>query len=148
MLDSLFIDTNVILYATLLPQNEKEAINKQIDRDLLNKADNSIVISTQVVAEFANVLIKKSSYTKDEIVVLINNLISNMQVISVNTEILLSCIEIWHRYRFSFYDSLIVASALSANCSYLITEDLQDQQVINYQNHQIQVVNPFQRNAL
>jgi predicted nucleic acid-binding protein len=35
------------------------------------------------------------------------------------------------RYRFSIYDSMIVASALLANCRALFSEDLQDQRLID-----------------
>ncbi len=48
----------------------------------------------------------------------------------------------------NIYDSLIISTALRANCYRVITEDLQDQQVIVYQDKRVQIVNPFQRNAL
>ncbi len=35
------------------------------------------------------------------------------------------------RFRFSFYDSLIVAAALQAGCSRLLTEDLQHGQQVD-----------------
>lgn len=35
------------------------------------------------------------------------------------------------RYGFHFYDALVVASALAADCETLYTEDLQDGQVID-----------------
>jgi predicted nucleic acid-binding protein len=44
------------------------------------------------------------------------------------------------RYEFSFYDSVIVASALRAENDMLYTEDLQHGQVIE---QQLKVVNPF-----
>ena len=43
------------------------------------------------------------------------------------------------RWRFGFYDSLIVAGALSAGCSKLLSEDLQRGQRIEG----LTVVNPF-----
>jgi len=48
----------------------------------------------------------------------------------------------------NIYDSLIISTALSADCYRVITEDLQDQQVIVYQDKRVQIVNPFQSNAL
>jgi len=41
-------------------------------------------------------------------------------------------LDIQSRYRFSFYDSLIVAAALTAGCSKLLTEDLQHGQRIEH----------------
>jgi len=43
------------------------------------------------------------------------------------------------RFHFSWWDSLIVAAALAARCKYLLTEDLQDEQVIDG----LTVWNPF-----
>jgi predicted nucleic acid-binding protein len=43
------------------------------------------------------------------------------------------------RWRFGFYDSIIVASALSAGCTQLLSEDLQDGQRIEG----LVVKNPF-----
>ena len=43
------------------------------------------------------------------------------------------------RYRYSFYDSLIIAAALKAGCRDLYSEDLQDGQRIE----QLTIKNPF-----
>ena len=39
-------------------------------------------------------------------------------------------IEIKHRYQYSYWDSLIIASALESNCSILYSEDMHHGQVI------------------
>ncbi len=44
------------------------------------------------------------------------------------------------RYKYNYWDSLIIASALQNNCSILYTEDLQDGQVIE---NALKIVNPF-----
>jgi predicted nucleic acid-binding protein len=44
------------------------------------------------------------------------------------------------RYRFSFYDALIVAAALESGCTTLFSEYLQDGQVID---RTLTVRNPF-----
>jgi predicted nucleic acid-binding protein len=43
------------------------------------------------------------------------------------------------RFAFSWWDSLIVAAAVSGGCRYLLTEDLQDGQVVDA----LTIVNPF-----
>ena len=43
------------------------------------------------------------------------------------------------RYRFSFWDAMIIASALQSKCTHLLTEDLQHGQVIEG----LRVVSPF-----
>lgn len=50
-----------------------------------------------------------------------------------------NALDIRARSRFGFYDSLIVAAALSAGCSRLLTEDLQNGQRIEG----LEVSNPF-----
>lgn len=52
--------------------------------------------------------------------------------------------EIAERYRFSFYDSVIVASALLAGCKTLYSEDLQHGQCVE----QLKVINPFSKSRL
>lgn len=48
--------------------------------------------------------------------------------------------EIAERYRFSFYDSVIIASALLAGCKTLYSEDLQHKRIID---KQLTVINLF-----
>ena len=48
-------------------------------------------------------------------------------------------LDVQARYRYSFYDSLIVASALDAGCTRLYSEDLQDGQRIEG----LTIENPF-----
>jgi predicted nucleic acid-binding protein len=44
------------------------------------------------------------------------------------------------RYQYSYFDSLILASALEAGCQILYSEDLQDGQRIE---NQLMIINPF-----
>ena len=48
-------------------------------------------------------------------------------------------ISLQERWRFTFYDSLIIAAALEASCEVLYTEDLQDGQEIE----SLTIVDPF-----
>jgi predicted nucleic acid-binding protein len=50
------------------------------------------------------------------------------------------CLEIKIRYRYSFYDSLIIAAALEDGCTRLLSEDLQHGQRIEG----MVITNPFQ----
>jgi predicted nucleic acid-binding protein len=51
----------------------------------------------------------------------------------------LEALRIKDRYKFSFYDSLIVSAALSQKCERLYTEDMQNGQIIEG----LKIVNPF-----
>ena len=52
----------------------------------------------------------------------------------------LSALTIKERYQFSFYDSLIIASALELDCAVLYSEDMQHGQIID---EQLKITNPF-----
>ena len=49
-------------------------------------------------------------------------------------------LQIKKKARYSYWDSLIIASALENNCSILYTEDMQEGQVLN---SGLTIVNPF-----
>lgn len=59
--------------------------------------------------------------------------------VSIDTEILHQARAVQLRYQFSWWDSLIVASAIKARCDYLLTEDLSDGQDLGG----VRVINPF-----
>jgi predicted nucleic acid-binding protein len=61
-------------------------------------------------------------------------------VFCLNLETLVSAFDLRKRYRLSWWDSLIVASALETECDFLYTEDLQHGQTLE---GRLQVINPF-----
>jgi predicted nucleic acid-binding protein len=52
----------------------------------------------------------------------------------------LKAIDISAEFKFSYWDSLMVSSALAANCKVFYTEDLQHGQLIE---NRLEVINPF-----
>jgi predicted nucleic acid-binding protein len=59
--------------------------------------------------------------------------------VPTTTVLMHRALDIQNRWRFSFYDSLIIAAALAAGCSRLLSEDLQHGQRIET----LTVENPF-----
>ncbi|MDZ7806320.1 MAG: hypothetical protein U5K71_04305 [Gracilimonas sp.] len=57
-------------------------------------------------------------------------------------DLIYSAIGIKEQFKFSFYDSLIIAAALEAGCKTLYSEDLQHNQTI----YSIQIIDPFRDN--
>jgi predicted nucleic acid-binding protein len=127
-----FIDTNIVIYS--LGANSTKA---QIVAPLFLGAPT---ISTQVLSETANVAFKRLSLSLAETRVLITTLeaMCHVEVISMVT--IHTAFDIRERYGFSWYDSLIIASALEADCDVLYSEDMQNEQEIN--GH-LRIVNPF-----
>ncbi len=138
MKDRYFIDTNIWVYAHL-----KEVGNNKHDRVLsLLERLPILVSSTQILSEYYSVMLKKKVedvYIQDNIEVIID--IAEIQLIQLTTIRLAH--EFKLKYRFSYWDSLVLASSFEGDCEYLLTEDLQDNQIITYQSSQIKVLNPF-----
>lgn len=89
--------------------------------------------------EFSAILIKNGIDDK-AIQQRVAEIIENTTVNSVPTGTILYAWEIRLKYKFSYWDSLIIASALESNCSALYTEDLQHGQVIE---KKLKILNPF-----
>jgi predicted nucleic acid-binding protein len=137
MKDRIFIDTNVFVYSSLSDSHDAGRRQKAIE--LIQSEDHEIVISTQVLNEFAVILIK-NGIEDEAIEERVAEVIENTTVITISTDTVLSAWKIRLKYKFSYWDSLIVAAALECDCSILITEDLQNGQIIN---KKLKIVNPF-----
>jgi predicted nucleic acid-binding protein len=133
MKDKFFFDTNVLIY---LLSDEYERHNKASE---LYKSINRKVISTQVINEFANVCYKKN-LLKTDISLYIEKLSLNFEVGLIYKTTILKSIHIKEKYGFSYYDSVIIASALQNDCIILYTEDMKHQQVIE---NTLTILNPF-----
>ncbi len=127
-----FIDTNVVIYA-LGPNSAKAALAAPLFM-------HHPTISTQVLSETANVALKKLALPLSETGKLLAMLETTCRVEIVTPATLQRALDIAGRYGFSWFDSLIIASALEAECDTLYTEDLQHGQVIE---GKLTITNPF-----
>lgn len=133
--DSYFADSNIWFYAL----NRSQDVAKHDTANRLLKYPGGW-ISTQVINEVCKNLIAKASFQEDQVAKIISAFYRRCRVIELNRDILLTASELRATYLFSFWDSLIVASALAANVEILYSEDMQDGlEVLN----QLEVVNPF-----
>ena len=126
-----FLDSNVILYL-LSDDDRKRAIAKTI-------LEQPATISVQVLNEIVNVARRKNDLAWGDIDTFIDELRSLIHVEPLTVDTHNSARQIAARYGFAFYDALIAASALSAKCTTLLTEDMQHGQKIN----DLTIVNPF-----
>ena len=131
-----FLDSNIWLYA-LSNQDENR---KRKAENLIEKIKNRICLSIQVVNEVCLNLKRKSSFDEVEITRLISSFYINYEVVELNREILLKASELRMKYSFSFWDGLIVASALAANAETLYSEDMQNNLQVE---NKLKIVNPF-----
>jgi len=127
-----FFDTNVLLYLL-----SEDAVKADRAEELLA---NGGVISVQVLNEFAAVTSRKLGMSWREIRDVLLPIRSVCEIEPITVEAHDRAVELAERYGLSFYDAMIVASALLAGCKTLYSEDLQDRQVID---RQLRIRNPF-----
>jgi predicted nucleic acid-binding protein len=128
---------------SLLPENPENTFKRNQVTNILSLHQDNIYISTQFINEISNVLNKKQVLSKENTIDFLNLILSVANCIPLTQDLTFNAIEIKHRYGFSFYDCLIIASALSIQCDILVTEDLQHLQVIVFNSSQLQIFNPF-----
>lgn len=81
--------------------------------------------------EFCSVSTRKLHYSADKTRRLVRSLIgSRCEVCAVDGTTVDKALGIHERYGYSFYDSVIVASALESGCDYLFSEDMRSGQTI------------------
>ena len=129
---TVFLDTNVLVYA------QGEGPKSEIARRVVY---NGGVISVQVLNEFVSVSRRRLKYEWKQITEAVSDLrvifhpVGQLSMMEAH----INALAISASYEFNIYDSLIIASALQARCSILLTEDLQAGQVID----SVTIVNPF-----
>jgi predicted nucleic acid-binding protein len=126
-----FFDTNILLY--LLSADKIKA-----DRAEQLLAAGGCV-SVQVLNEFAAVAAGKLAMKLAEIREVLSTIRAVCAVKPVELETHVLGLELAERYRYSIYDSMILAAALRAGCSTLFSEDFQHGQKID----RLTIVNPF-----
>ena len=127
-----FLDTPLLLY--LLSADSGKA---DVAEELLRKGG---IISVQVLSEFTSVCSRKLKMSYGEIREILTTINMVLDVRDLTPTIHETALDIAERYGYSFYDSMILAAAISAGCSLVYTEDLHSGQQI--EDHLL-IVNPF-----
>ena len=134
-----FFDTNVLLY-TLdgVDQRKRDIANTLIVNAI---AADDCCVSYQVVQETLNVITRKltPAMTAEDKQGFMDRMLLPLWRVMPSVDLFREGLSIQDRYRFSFYDAMIVAAAQSAGCRRLYSEDLQHGQKIG----KLEIVNPF-----
>jgi predicted nucleic acid-binding protein len=141
MKDKAFIDTNIFVYAFLDTENSTCHAKhlKAVDFLKIFHSGTEVIISTQVLSEYYNVLLK-NKINDAEIQESAQQLVSAIDVVSLSKKTVFDSFAIRNRYHYSHWDSLIIASALEHDCTVLYSEDMQHDQRIE---EQLRIINPF-----
>jgi predicted nucleic acid-binding protein len=130
-----FVDTNVFVYSLLA----KQAPDKHtIAVSLL--AGSDFALSSQVVNELATALRTKGKMADKELLRILDDLYATYNVVDLVSDDIFSAFALRERYNFSYWDSLIVATALRAGAKHLYSEDMQDGLVVD---ERMTIHNPF-----
>lgn len=127
------VDTNILVYLHETTPSEKRDIAEAIVLRLP-------VVSVQVVSEYLNVLKRILKLPKLRLIEHSIVLLEDCEIVNLDKGILEHAGKLIKRYDFQLFDSIIIASALAANCSILYSEDLQHKQLID---NRLTIINPF-----
>lgn len=136
MRDKVFIDTNILIYM----QSGMDPAKMETSRQLFLKSSSEhlIVLSTQVLQEFFVAMTRKLHYDPITIKQLLG-LFDDFEIVTINTSIIFDAIDTSILNQLSFWDSLIICSAVSSHCKVIYTEDMNHGQLIRG----VEIVNPF-----
>lgn len=134
-----FIDTNVFVYQLDTTDPRKHTIADALVRESLRTGGGCI--STQVAQECLNVITSKARVPLDaaQAQAYLDAVLVPLIQVGTSPDLLRRALDLRTRWQFSFHDALVMAGALTAGCSRLLTEDPQHGQRVE----QLTIVNPF-----
>jgi predicted nucleic acid-binding protein len=127
-----FIDSNVLIYAM-----DIDSRKKKIALDLLVTQP---LTSLQVINECSNVLRKKFQLSYSRLSTVLENYLKMVTLVPTSMSTVRLAWQLGEKYGYSYYDSLVLASALENHCVVFYSEDLQHGQWLE---QRLQIVNPF-----
>jgi len=130
-----FTDTNILIYALSdekeIPEKKERAIT------LLCKQP---VISTQILSECSHLLRRKFKLEYKEIREILDFTIRTSKIVQVSLKTIQLAWYLGQKYGYSYFDSLVLASALEVDCQIIYSEDMQHNQLIE---NKLRIINPF-----
>ena len=131
-------DSNILLYA--VSSDPAEARKRLRALEILADRDN-LALSVQVLAEFYYQATRPSraSRLSHERALSFTDLLADVPVQPVTTEVFRKATELCDRFRLSYWDAAILAAAKTLGCDAVYSEDMSHQQ--DYDG--LRVINPF-----
>ncbi|MBN1849191.1 MAG: PIN domain-containing protein [Deltaproteobacteria bacterium] len=142
MNDKAFLDTNLLIYAIDTSPQEKrkrEVARESVKEHIINENG---VISIQVLKEFYQLSTKKTQRplsTEEALEFL--HYISILETVLPDYHMVVSAVHLHKDKKVSFWDAMILQSALAADCSRVLSEDLQD----GFRINNMVLLNPFKK---
>ena len=127
-----FLDSNVLVYAFTSDPRATRA------QELLERG---CILGVQGLNEFTNVARRRLGMTWGEVREALAAIrIICRTILPINIDTHTGALRIAERYGYGIFDALMIASALSANCGVLWSEDMQDGIIVD---RRLRIANPF-----
>jgi predicted nucleic acid-binding protein len=137
MPNACFVDTNILLYA-----RDRAALDKQRRAaewlDALT-ARELVVVNPQVLNEFAHNVLRKLKHIRPDQLRALIEAMRPWCTAPIDEDTALHGLAIHLRYRFSFFDCTLLASAIAHGCDVFLSEDLGHEQFVA----DLRIVDPF-----
>lgn len=134
MRDRVFVDTNILIYF-ISDDLKKKAKSREI---LFSEGEP--ILSSQVISEFINACLTKNLLKLDKVIPLSAKFMDALEFALIKETTIKKALQIQKAHNYSYWDCLIIASALENNCATLYTEDMQDGHIIE---NRLKIINPF-----
>ena len=137
-----FVDTNILVYAFDSSAGSKQALAERLVERLW--MDGTGCVSVQVLQEFYVVVTRKVArpLAIDEAAERVREF-ATWRVFAPSSDDVLSAIGIQKQVQISFWDAMVLQSAVESGCHTLWTEDLNDGQLVKG----VRIRNPFKAAA-
>ena len=127
-----FLDSNVLVYAFTSDPRATRA------QEFLERG---CILGVQGLNEFTNVARRRLGMTWGEVREALAAIrIICRTILPINIDTHTGALRIAERYGYGIFDALMIASALSANCGVLWSEDMQDGIIVD---RRLRIANPF-----
>jgi len=133
-----FVDTNILVYSRDSSEPDKQIQAKQWLTHLWQQESGRI--SAQIMNEYYVTVTQKlkPGLSKEQARSDLRAL-AVWQPLEISTQLIESAWEVQDQFTYSWWDSLVIASALFLDCQYLLSEDMQH----NQQLGKLTIINPF-----
>jgi predicted nucleic acid-binding protein len=134
-----FLDTNIFVYSF----DSSAAAKRRRAQELISKAlrERNAIISYQVIQEFLNVARRR--FEKPMAIgsarAYLERVLLPLCEVLPDARLYSEALSIHEETGWSFYDALIVGSAVVGGCTTLLTEDLQHERIVRG----VEIQNPF-----
>jgi len=131
-----FLDTNILVYL----YSEDELEKQSVALDIFDEA--RCLTSIQVLNEFCTVCLRKLKMPVDEVRQSIAEIAEHSEICHIDMQTVQSALALHEKYGYTYYDCLVLASAIHNGCRSLYSEDMQHNQFIE---GKLKIVNPFMK---